>query len=246
MTLNVYIGWDPREEEAWEVACKSVFAHASEQVYIYKLMKSRIKEYKREDPLASSEFTLTRFLVPYLSGYEGFSVFMDCDVLVAEDINKIMDRVDPKNLVSCVKHPEYEPKTAVKMDGALQTAYPRKNWSSVMVFNNEKCKTLTPELINTASAKYLHRMQWSPDALIGELSHTWNYLVGYYNDIDKPNIIHYTDGGPWFKGYENCEFAEQWKTFYEKNDLSGLSWGTERLKTVQTLHPIRGGLLQKT
>jgi len=245
MTLSVYIGWDPREKEAWDVAAKSIFAHTVENVNIHKLVRSRITEYKREDPLATSAFTLTRLLVPYLSGYEGYSMFIDCDVLCTTDITEIMNEIDSKNIVSCVQHPEYEPKTKFKMDGVKQTAYPRKNWSSVMVFNNEKCKILTPELVNTATAKYLHRMQWAPDELIGSLSHSWNYLAGYYDDIDKPNVIHYTDGGPWFEDYQNCEFAEQWKTFYEKNDLSGVSWGTERLKAVQALHPIRGGLLQE-
>lgn len=243
MTLSVYIGWDPREEKAWNVAERSIFAHTVEDVHVYKLMRSRIFEYKRVDPLATSEFTLTRFLVPYLSGYEGYSIFMDCDVLCTTDITEIMNVIDSKNMVSCVQHPKYVPKSDYKMDGVKQTNYPRKNWSSVMVFNNKKCKILTPELINEASAKYLHRMEWVSNDLIGNLSHTWNYLVGYYNDIDKPNIIHYTDGGPWFKNYENCEFAEQWKTFYETNDLSGIAWGTKKLETVQALHPIRGGLL---
>lgn len=207
--IKVFIGWDPRESDAWQVAANSILKHSND-VTVHKLVRSEIKEYKRTDPLATSEFTLTRFLVPYLSDYRGYSIFVDCDVLCTTDISKIMDEVNPKKMVSCVQHEEYEPLTKIKMDGVEQHKYPRKNWSSVMVFNNQACKILTPGMVNICSPGYLHRMQWAPTALIGELSHTWNYLVGYYHDIDKPNLIHYTDGGPWFNNYKDCEFAEEW------------------------------------
>lgn len=242
MTNKVFIGWDPREDVAWNVAAASISKHSD--MPIHKLVKANIPEYKRTDLFASSEFTLTRFFVPYLSGYKGYSIFLDCDILCTTDISKILDEVDPNNMVTCVQHPDYKPKTAYKMDHKKQFAYPRKNWSSVMVFNNAKCEVLLPELLNNSTPKYLHRMMWAPDDLIGNVSHTWNYLAGYYSDIDKPNIIHYTDGGPWFEDYIDCDFAREWIEFYEKNNISSGSGSTEELEAVQALHPIRGGVRQ--
>ena len=215
--VNVFIGWDHREQDAYRVAVASLKEHAGPNTVIRMLSREQLREYgyyNRQDKKASSEFTITRFLVPFLCDFQGFSIFMDCDVLAQENIEKIMGEIDPENIVSCVQH-DYVPKTKTKMDGQKQYVYPRKNWSSVMVFNNELCKELTPELINEAEPSYLHRMKWAGDK-IGKLNHTWNYLAGYYNDIDKPNIIHYTDGGPWFKDYENCEFAKEWQQAWQK------------------------------
>jgi hypothetical protein len=115
----------------------------------------------------------------------------------------------------CVKH-EYEVKEEFKMDGQKQTVYPRKNWSSVMLFNCEHPanKRLTQDMVNSneLNGAYFHRFSWlEDDAQLGELDHTWNYLVGVYNDIEKPKLIHYTEGGPWFENYRNCEFAQEWK-----------------------------------
>ena len=106
---------------------------------------------------------------------------MDCDVLVNTDIQSIMELIDPENAVSCVQHEDYTPKSSYKMDRKKQFSYPRKNWSSVMVFNNEKCKILSPDIVNNSTPAYLHRMGWATS--IGNLHHTWNYLVGYYSDV---------------------------------------------------------------
>tara|TARA_R110000868_G_scaffold30953_3_gene113858 strand:+ start:6875 stop:7516 length:642 start_codon:yes stop_codon:yes gene_type:complete len=206
--VDVYIGWDPREEEAFQVAKYSILKH-SPSTQVHAVVKADIAVFDRSDDFASSEFTLTRFLVPYLSGYKGHSIFMDCDVLVNTDIQSIMELIDPENAVSCVQHEDYTPNGAYKMDRKKQFSYPRKNWSSVMVFNNAKCKILSPDIVNSSTPAYLHRMVWATS--IGNLHHTWNYLVGYYSDVAKPNIIHYTDGGPWFKDYENCDFSDEWR-----------------------------------
>lgn len=228
--LKVFIGWDSREQEAYEVAKASVEKHSD--VEVIPIIKKDLVEQgihtRDEDSLASSEFTLTRFLVPYLSDYKGFSLFMDCDILCNVDITTILDEINPEMAVSCVQH-DYTPKTDIKMDGKVQTVYPRKNWSSVMVFNNYKCGVLTPEIVDHASPAYLHRFNWTFDSLIGSLDHTWNYLAGYYDDIDNPNIIHYTDGGPWFENYIDCPLADKWLKFYEENDISSMFRQSEKL-----------------
>jgi lipopolysaccharide biosynthesis glycosyltransferase len=209
--MKVFIGYDPREEKAYQVARASILKHSPE-IEIFPLVRSELIErgifLRKHDLKASTEFTMTRFLVPFLSDYKGFSLFVDCDILCNEDVLKLLDQIDESCDVSCVQH-NYEPKGKFKMDGKQQYVYPRKNWSSVMVYNNAACWKLTPEMINIVDPSYLHQMRWATN--IGAIDHTWNYLSGYYSDIDKPNIIHYTDGGPWFPQYENCDFAEEWK-----------------------------------
>lgn len=218
--IKVFIGWDPREIEAYEVCRASILEHAP-NLDVVPLIKDQLWEYQREDNAATSEFTLTRFFVPFLSGYKGLSLFLDCDILCTTDIQTIMQSVDLSNMVSCVQH-DYIPKSSIKMDGRKQTVYPRKNWSSVMLFNNEKCKVLSPDLLNVATPAYLHRFMWASDHSIGSLPHTWNYLSGYYDDIKLPNLIHYTDGGPWFEDYKDCDFAKNWIEKYEEINISGV------------------------
>lgn len=213
--MKVFIGWDSREEIAYKVAKFSIEKYNKSVEVIpvkqYELRNAGIY-CRAKDLRSSTQFTITRFLVPYLCDYEGYAIFMDCDVVLQTDIEKILDEIEEENVVSCVQH-DYTPKTEQKMDGKIQYDYPRKNWSSVMVFNCSHPlirKNLNVAKVNIAKPAYLHRMNWAEEK-IGSLSHTWNYLAGYYNDIEKPNLIHYTDGGPWFPKYENCELAEVWK-----------------------------------
>lgn len=212
--MKIFIGWDSREDIAYRVAKKSILSYNS-NLDIYPIKRESLKElgiYTRDlDSLASTEFTLTRFLTPYLSGYAGISIFMDCDMLVQTNIELVLKEIDYKNPVSCVQHPEYLPNSDIKMDGRTQHKYPKKNWSSFMVFNcshPDLRHNLNLHNVNKFSPQYLHRMEWASS--IGNLSHTWNYLVGYYDDIERPNVIHFTDGGPWFDMYKNCKFSKQW------------------------------------
>jgi len=212
--MKVYIGWDSREDIAYQVAKKSILKHCSD-VEIYPIKQSYLRElgiYTRPiDTQASTEFTITRFLTPFLSGYTGISIFMDCDMLVQTNIKNILKEIDYKDPVTCVQHEPYFPKSSIKMDGREQHFYPKKNWSSFMVFNcgHPSLKdALSIKEINRKPPSYLHRMEWAES--IGSLSHSWNYLAGYYNDIDTPNVIHYTDGGPWFEKYKNCQFSSNW------------------------------------
>lgn len=212
--LKVFIGWDSREDIAYEVAKHSILKHNSNiEVYPLKLYELREKGiYTREDDKkGSTEFTISRFLVPFLSGYKGYSLFMDCDMICLNDLEFVMEYQDASiNPVSCVQH-DYSPKSKMKMDGQMQHIYPRKNWSSVMLFNNAKCKNLTPEIVNTETPMYLHRMLWAEDK-IGSLPPKFNFLAGYYDfEEEQPILIHYTDGGPWFKEYSDCPHGDLWK-----------------------------------
>lgn len=213
---KIFIGWDSRENVAYEVCKFSIERHNTKNdIGIYPLKQNTLRElgiYNRPiDNLASTEFSLTRFLIPFLSDYTGFSIFMDCDFLIQSDVQELFDNADKSKAVSVVKH-NFVPQNTTKMDGKTQHIYPRKNWSSLMVFNNAhpSNKKLNLELINNESPQYLHRLCWLNDDEIGGIDYSWNYLVGWYNDIEKPKGIHYTDGGPWFSDYYNCDFSKEW------------------------------------
>ena len=215
--MKVFVGYDTREDIAYQV-CKHSIKTRSELADVRALKQQELRDagwYTRPiDKLASTEFTFTRFLIPELTNFQGWALFMDCDMILTTNIKELFDQVDDRYAVMCVQH-DYTPKEGVKMDGQKQTIYPRKNWSSVMLFNcaHPSNASLTMDLVNNPeiNGAYLHRFSWLKDEEIGELDHTWNYLVGVYNDIDTPNLIHYTEGGPWFENYRDCEFAELWK-----------------------------------
>lgn len=211
MTKNrIYIGYDVREHRAYEVCKFSIELH-SKNVEIFPLVKSQLPMYNRpNDKLSSTEFTFTRFLVPYLNDYNGVALFVDCDFLFTDDIQKLFDEFDSNYAVQVVKH-NYVPENLTKMDNQVQTIYERKNWSSCILYNCEKCSTLTPEIVNTESGLYLHQFRWLDDSLIGSLDEKFNYLVDVNKKHDVTPIgIHYTNGGPWFKEYKNCTYNGIW------------------------------------
>ncbi len=220
MKLKVYVGWDPREDIAWEVCRYSILRRTDpNQVEVYPLIQSELRTqrlYTRPiDTRAATEFSLTRFLTPTLAqmdGFSGYSIFVDCDFLFLADIREVLSEVDPTKAVSVVKH-DYQPTEMMKMDGCIQYPYPRKNWSSFIAFNcaHPKVKALTPEVVNTAEPAYLHRLSWLNDEEIGGLDKGWNYLEGWYPaTYDNLKAIHYTLGGPWFEQKANCDFATVW------------------------------------
>jgi lipopolysaccharide biosynthesis glycosyltransferase len=215
--MKVFVGYDPREDIAYQV-CKHSIVKRQPNADVRPLVQKELRDagwYTRPvDKLASTEFTFTRFLVPELANFEGWAVFMDCDMILTTDIKELFDQADDKYAVMCVQH-DYTPKEGMKMDGQKQTIYPRKNWSSVVLFNcgHPSNARLTQDMVNDPelNGAYFHRFSWLKDEEIGELDHTWNYLVGVYDDIETPKLIHYTEGGPWFENYRDCEFNELWK-----------------------------------
>lgn len=209
--IRCFIGYDPNEEVAWSVAAHSVIRRSSVPVLVCGLRLGQLPLKRGRWEGQSTEFAFSRFLVPWLSGYEGYSVFMDCDVLMRGDIAELVGGVDPSCAVSVVKH-EYEPRPEDKFLGQKQTIYEKKNWSSVMVFNNARCGVLTPGYVDRASGLELHQFKWlESDELVGELGVEWNHLVGEYAPNPKAKLVHFTRGTPCFRGFAGCEFSQEWR-----------------------------------
>jgi lipopolysaccharide biosynthesis glycosyltransferase len=214
---KVFVGYDSREDIAWQVCRHSLVRHSDDNLSVIPLRQPVLRElglYTRApDVSASTEFSLTRFLTPHLAAQSGWVVFCDCDFLFTTDVQTVFEGLDPSKALYCVQH-DYTPHFQVKMDGKKQAMYPRKNWSSFMVINcdHPDVKALTPEVVNSASPAYLHRFEWIRDeSAIGALDLDWNFLEGEYPKPDKtPRVIHYTNGGPWFEEWQNCDYADLW------------------------------------
>ena len=218
MTIPVYVGYDSREDIAYQV-CKHSITRREPGATVKPLKQKEMREsglYTREiDKLASTEFTFTRFFIPYLQNYQGWAVFCDCDFLWTVPTTDLKEYCDPDKAVVVVQH-DYTPAEGMKMDGKQQHIYPRKNWSSMILWNcaHPKNKVLTPELLNKETGAFLHRFQWLDDEDIGSLPHHYNWLVDWYKEPQDgtPKIYHWTEGGPWFvDNYFDCEYADVWK-----------------------------------
>ncbi len=212
--IRVFIGYDPREAAAFNVLSHSIQVRASEPVLIAPLMLSQLSHvFTRErHPLQSTDFSFSRFLVPYLSDYTGWSVFCDCDMLMLDDIASLWSLRDDRYAVQVVKH-DHKPSDTVKFLDQPQRPYEKKNWSSVILFNNAKCTALTPDYVNRASGLELHQFKWlGDDRLIGDLPRRWNHLVDYDPTVPQEDVslLHYTEGGPYFETYKNCSYSDIW------------------------------------
>tara|TARA_R110000751_G_scaffold56608_3_gene120632 strand:+ start:1708 stop:2385 length:678 start_codon:yes stop_codon:yes gene_type:complete len=224
--LKVFIGWDSREQEAYDVCVHSLKKHSSVELDIQPIVRSVLidtKEYFREQPeQAATEFAYTRFLTPYLSDYKGWSLFIDCDFLFTKDVAKLFDCRANNYAAMCVQH-DYIPKSETKMDGQKQVSYPRKNWSSCILWNcsHPANRILTPYVVSTQTGAYLHRFQFIPDHEVGDLPLEWNWLEGEYDKPETPPaVVHFTNGGPWFENCQDVDYADLWNQSLEETKES--------------------------
>ena len=212
--IRIFVGYDPRETVAFHVLSHSIHSRASVPVSVTPLMLDQLDGlmWRERHNLQSTDFSFSRFLVPYLCHYEGWAVFMDCDMLMLDDVANLWRLRDDHYAVQCVKH-DHRPSEDTKFLNQTQTQYEKKNWSSVMLFNTTKCTTLTPKYVNTASGLALHRFHWlNNDNLIGEIPPRWNHLVDYDPEQSVSDIsnLHFTTGGPYFEAYRSCGYASLW------------------------------------
>lgn len=213
--LNITIGYDRNNRIPAYILAESIMQHSSVPVNFTFLHRNMLGNISR--PIGehdSTEFSNNRFLTPYLHNYQGWSLFLDNDMLVQADIKELFDMADDKYAVMCVKHNQICKKDT-KFLGKKQHPYMCKNWSSVMLFNNDKCRALTVDYVKTAMGLDLHQFTWLDHRLLGELPLEWNYLVNNDNQTTTtPKLIHYTEGGPWFNDTKNCQFADKWLSVY--------------------------------
>jgi len=212
--LDVYIGYDRQEIVAYHVLTQSILERVSRPVRFTPISLSTLHGvFDREAlPQQSTDFSFSRFLTPYLSAYAGWSLFMDCDMLARADIAELFALADDRYAVMVCQH-DYVPRDEVKFLNHVQTRYAKKNWSSVMLLNNARCRALTPSYVETASGLELHQFHWLADAEaeIGALPLEWNWLVGEYDASPDAKIAHFTRGGPYFPEYASCDYAEEWR-----------------------------------
>jgi len=237
---TVWIGFDPRETAAFAIARMTCRENMTRLVPVRGLVLSKLQKqglYRRPIEMRASaadrpvmwdlisgapqstEHANSRFLVPYLAK-TGWAVFSDGDVLFKGNVCRLLESLDPRYAIYCVRH-DYSATPGIKMDGQVQTQYGRKNWSSFVVFNcdhpSNRCLVSSTDMANTLPGRDLHRFCWLKDDEIGTLSPSWNYLVGETKvPVERPDMIHFTLGVPDMPGYENCEFADEWRAARER------------------------------
>jgi lipopolysaccharide biosynthesis glycosyltransferase len=223
--FRIFIGYDPREHEAAEVCRHSLLKHSTLPVQITFLKTSELREqgiYDREDAEGTTDYTLTRFLVPYLSQYQGYSLYVDGDFVFLSDVRALFQELDGTSAVQVAKQ-QYKPKSATKKVDQPQSQYTKKNWSSLMLFrcDHSSCMKLTPDAVNKKAPKHFHQFEWVESAsMIGHIDKQWNWLVNWNNEPDdgEPRALHFTEGGPWLPAYRKTtygwhynEYLNQWK-----------------------------------
>jgi hypothetical protein len=216
--LNVFVGYDPREAIAYAVCCDSIARYAKRPVSIVPLALNSLSGIFTETHQdASTEFAYSRWLVPYLSDFVGESLYIDGDMVLKADIGELCDQLkgDLWSAVKVVKH-DYTPKLRVKFRGSKQTAYPKKNWSSVMLFRNSSgfCRQLTPEYVEKATGAHLHQFEWLPEDRVGDLALEWNWLVGEYENNPDAKLLHYTNGIPAYESFASGDHSKDWWDAY--------------------------------
>jgi lipopolysaccharide biosynthesis glycosyltransferase len=216
--IRLFVGFDQREAVAYHVFCQSVIDRTSMPVSITPLALSMLKDYRETHADGSNAFIYTRFLTPFLADYSGWAIFADGDMICRSDLADLWNLRDDRFALQVVKH-DYQTKALQKYLGNKNENYPRKNWSSMMLFNcaHPKHKILTPEFLQRQTGKFLHRFEWLDDAEIGTLPTSWNWLTTEYDDNDQADLLHFTLGTPCFKDYSDAPMSEKWHDAYVRS-----------------------------
>jgi len=209
--ISIYIGYDSRESVAYHVCSNSIIRHGTVPVSINPLSLKLLQNYEELHTDGSNQFIYSRFLVPYLQNYSGWAIFIDGDMILRDDIKQLYEMRDESKAVQVVQH-DYKTRMKVKYLGAKNEDYPRKNWSSVILWNcgHERNKILTPEFVQTATGAQLHRFSWLADDLIGSLPKEWNWLPDEFGANDNAKLLHWTLGTPCFNEFAGANQAEEW------------------------------------
>ena len=209
--IPIFIGYDPREAIAFHVCANSIIRHSSQPVQIIPVALNLFKEYTDTHTDGSNHFIYTRFLVPYMMEWKGHAIFIDGDMIVRDDISKLWELRNPYKDVQVVKH-DYKTRMPIKYLGSKNEDYPRKNWSSVILWNCNSYpnRKLTPEYVMKATGAELHRFTWCTDDRIGELPPEWNWLPDEYGENPDAKLLHYTLGTPCFHEFADTPQGSEW------------------------------------
>lgn len=213
--IPIFIGFDPREAETYHVLVQSLINRSSVPVGITPLHTPMLKDFNGQQD-GTNAFTYTRFMVPELMGFDGWALYLDSDMLVREDITALWDLRDESKAVMVCQH-DYKTTTPVKAIGtALEgknESYPRKNWSSMVLWNcsHPRNRILTTDFVASAGGKTLHRFEWLSDDLVGSIPLKWNHLVGEYPYDPSASLVHFTLGAPGFNHYKHCDYSFEWR-----------------------------------
>ena len=209
--IPIFIGYDPREAVAFHVCANSIIRHASQPVAIIPLALNLFQDYTETHTDGSNQFIYSRFLVPHLMGFKGWAIFIDGDMIVRGDIVELWNLRKSDKDVMVVKH-DYKTRMTEKYLGAKNEDYPRKNWSSVILWNcsNHPIQRLTPAFIEKSTGAELHRFSWINDDRIGELPPEWNWLPDEYGSNPDAKLLHYTLGTPCFHEFATTNMADEW------------------------------------
>ena len=217
--IRIFIGYDPRVEGTLHVLAGSILRRASQPIAVTPIALAHLKSvYDRpHDPKQSTEFSFSRFLTPYLAGFTGWAVYMDCDMVVVDDIANLWALRDERYALMCVQH-DHLPREQTKFLGEAQLPYGRKNWSSLMLMNCGACRALTPDYVARASGLELHQFKWLADDRIGPLPPRWNHLVDHDPPLplEQISLLHYTIGGPYHAATRDCGYAGVWRQEYAR------------------------------
>lgn len=219
--LRVFIGYDSTEHVDFHVLVQSIIDNLKEPVSIVPLCKDALPMWRAKEERQSTEFSFSRFLVPFLCQYKGQAIFMDSDMVVKHPgvFEEAFRVLKPQHAVACVQH-DYMPIMRPKFHGVEQHSYPRKNWSSFMAFNcwHPACRELTPVRVNNATPAWLHQLRWCDDSEIAPIPMACNVLVDEPDSTPRAAImqynIHYTRGSPMHPETVNTAQAEDWIKIY--------------------------------
>ena len=219
--LKIFIGYDPREAVVYHTCVQSIIENTKFPVSIHPLHLDMFDCYKENHTDGSNAFIYSRFLIPYLCNFKDKALFIDGDMIINNDLSQLFNMFDNNYGVQVVKH-DYKTKYPIKYLGSKNDDYPKKNWSSVILFNCAfpKNKILTPSLIEKAKGSYLHRFSWLSENEVGSLPLEWNYLVLEYKEKADASLLHYTVGAPCFSEYNKGKEAEVWHKTY-MNSIAG-------------------------
>ncbi len=209
--IPVFVGYDPREAIAYHTCVNSIIRNSSRPVAIVPVALNLFKDYAETHTDGSNHFIYTRFLVPYLMEYQGWAIFIDGDMIVRGDIAELWDLKQYTRDAMVVKH-DYKTRMKEKYLGSPNEDYPRKNWSSVILWNCNAIRNrqLDPEFVQKSTGAFLHRFSWIDDSRLGELPSEWNWLPDEYGPNPNAKLLHYTLGTPCFDEFKHTPMNEHW------------------------------------